>query len=1016
MAANEQEAQIKDVINRLQEPVPDLPTLLDLLCGPLDALHLLPPPFRIYCVHAISNDVPAVVKHLPALQRAILQVVFPTWDQVLLDENAVLLAMQYFCPDAFFFALDTAGAVALHAFSTILSCPIDKFSVRILSRLAKEYPIDRLHAAVFAKPGASCGPSRYSIDWDDCLKNYFAIPSKVANALEGHGLPQELEFTTYMIQACVRTEVLIYSLSKTSQGDESPDLTSLFIKLANNGLFPSLASSTPVSFFDATLTQIRGRLIEDSSGRYSSKWSSVLHSIPSALTQNNVFTSLFLALSEPQQLLDDSSFSRGAVHREAVLLCQLCGPLVPSENMWETVIAVITSRNWTEGHARIFVCWAAISQKQSKGGEGLSQFMMRILEVWSTSNHIKHSLLSRHQYYTALLALAVSYFPAGSTEVTSVAMSPAFISAIGKYISHLDQNVRRCGMLVAEIVAAQAGKKLDFGDWDGELDGRSWARQLRTLCARRDVDVDPLVPELRSGLDETIPHGLEAEHDPRSRAATESLVASSHREPSIIVTQSGYDSDDSLTGYQSSNSSRSPSPTQSELDELERDPTLRIGEKKILRPVYLAQLAEMVRSPGGTKPPEPAEEVNKLRMALDTGEELIRKKRNYGTELKENAVSLVYGFVGLQDNYDLPEFEIKRQRIANALVACCPQVVAPCVIEEFFKNQYSVQQRYVMLNALAMGARELASLPITSKELQPLSDPKMSFPSKMLPPAAHQKYISASRNGGTMQDLVESITSLAVGKTQDSSQAIPATVMRERQLRTRKPAAVAQVLSSSTGRQTGSDSSKATTFTDVASEYFIMPFINRFWLFLQTERTREERTAHRETLHQYRGAGTGLVLSPAVLTHFLRSLTILIHAAQNAPQWLSIITPNALELALALSARSILTPSDVAKDEDGENGEEDEASVLTSALELVLIVLDGSLDLDRGRSLSLENTTLLLGVNDWAEKVFAILDKGVLLKGGGGAQEIKLRRALSGVLLKINEITSTWGRSMVDIR
>lgn len=44
---------------------------------------------------------------------------------------------------------------------------------------------------------------------------------------------------------------------------------------------------------------------------------------------------------------------------------------------------------------------------------------------------------------------------------------------------------------------------------------------------------------------------------------------------------------------------------------------------------------------------------------------------------EENAVNLTYGFVGLQDNFDLEDFDDKRQDILNALVACCPRKTAP---------------------------------------------------------------------------------------------------------------------------------------------------------------------------------------------------------------------------------------------------------------------------------------------------------------------------------------------------
>jgi telomere length regulation protein len=70
---------------------------------------------------------------------------------------------------------------------------------------------------------------------------------------------------------------------------------------------------------------------------------------------------------------------------------------------------------------------------------------------------------------------------------------------------------------------------------------------------------------------------------------------------------------------------------------------------------------------------------------------------------------------------------------------------------------------------------------------------------------------------------------------------------------------------------------KRTTYTEVAAEYFIMPLINRFWLFLREEQMREERRAHRS---KYHGAGTGLILNPMVLSQFLRTLDVLVNAGQ----------------------------------------------------------------------------------------------------------------------------------------
>lgn len=188
-------------------------------------------------------------------------------------------------------------------------------------------------------------------------------------------------------------------------------------------------------------------------------------------------------------------------------------------------------------------------------------------------------------------------------------------------------------MLVAEEVARASGKTLDFADWDGNADGRDWCRQLRRLIKRRDSDAD-----------EDLVTSLEEQSQPKDTKVEEIIdeivspaaahPAASSRKPLIETNPSGYDSDDSLTGYASQpSSSRSPSPTPSELEEIEKDPTLRVTESKVARPVYLAQLGEMVRPTSGVKANGDEDEPKRIEVALDVAEELIRRKRDYGTEL-----------------------------------------------------------------------------------------------------------------------------------------------------------------------------------------------------------------------------------------------------------------------------------------------------------------------------------------------------------------------------------------------
>lgn len=325
------------------------------------------------------------------------------------------------------------------------------------------------------------------------------------------------------------------------------------------------------------------------------------------------------------------------------------------------------------------------------------------------------------------------------------------------------------------------------------------------------------------------------------------------------------------------------------------------------------------------------------------------------------------------------------------------------LIEEFFKNQYSVDQRYVALNALALGARELASLPVPESRVP--AD-RIAFPSKMLPRRLHQKYLTAGDD--LLPSLIEDISRKALDSAKAPVFENNPSLVREKALRIKRPSGISEV--SRLDKLATPAQPKRTTFTEVAAEYFIAPLINRFWLFLREEQTREERTSHLGGRAKYHGAGTGLILNPLVLSQFLRTLAVLVNASQNALEWLAIIAPDSLELAITIGTRPVSSADE--NDEDGRQSTK-EASVICSALELALVVLDGSLDVDGGRSLGLEHTHLLLGANEWASKVFETLEKGIKIEGEGGAHEIRLKSVAAGVLLKADEVISKWGRSML---
>ena len=137
-------------------------------------------------------------------------------------------------------------------------------------------------------------------------------------------------------------------------------ITYLLTKLVNVGLFPPslpIARSQP-SFFHTSLPSIRRRLKLDNSKPYSDYWSAMILAIPSGHTLQSILTSVFASLLVIESSTDTAPTSRARVKQEASLLNGLIGLITPDKpELWEIGTSLLTSRDWPESHARIFVCW-----------------------------------------------------------------------------------------------------------------------------------------------------------------------------------------------------------------------------------------------------------------------------------------------------------------------------------------------------------------------------------------------------------------------------------------------------------------------------------------------------------------------------------------------------------------------------------------------------------------------------------------------------------------------------------
>ena len=331
-----------------------------------------------------------------------------------------------------------------------------------------------------------------------------------------------------------------------------------------------------------------------------------------------------------------------------------------------------------------------------------------------------------------------------------------------------------------------------------------------------------------------------------------------------------------------------------------------------------------------------------------------------------------------------------------------------------------------MLSSLAIGARELAGLPTilpsassTSKRVPEYRQESDLFPSQRLPGKLHQHFLSASQASndartkqiqnereniaeaqleqpGTphLDAVQQSITDLALSDTKASAeQAIPE-AGREKLLTVRatktkilKPVSLAKA-SSAIAANNDNAAHQSASFATLATETFVIPLMNRFWLYMRDVATSPQQVYSKVGPYAGGLAGVPAVLEPLLLSKFLSTLAVLLDAGRNSPHFLAVLAPEALELVLAIRHAS----------------NDHSPEVEDAALQLTLIVLDASIAIDSGRTLARDFGKVTWQVKDWAEAAWS--NKEQSQSSGKGEIMDSGRRAAAGVLLRLDQVVA----------
>ncbi len=137
-------------------------------------------------------------------------------------------------------------------------------------------------------------------------------------------------------------------------------------------------------------------------------------------------------------------------------------------------------------------------------------------------------------------------------------------------------------------------------------------------------------------------------------------------------------------------------------------------------------------------------------LALTTAAPLIRRKADFGSEVKDRCEELASIFVSLPDTFELDNFDELCLQAMIAILIARPKQMGPWYAHTFFSGDYSISQRASVLTTLGLGARELAGF---NREEQA----EKSFPTKTLPERLHKLYSDSSPITTVAQQLEQTM-------------------------------------------------------------------------------------------------------------------------------------------------------------------------------------------------------------------------------------------------------------------
>ncbi|KAF5705190.1 TEL2-like protein [Fusarium globosum] len=370
----------------------------------------------------------------------------------------------------------------------------------------------------------------------------------------------------------------------------------------------------------------------------------------------------------------------------------------------------------------------AVVAALARDREAITTVLEKSIAQFGDELYIRHSAMLQQDAHTQILLLAAGYVHRVSPmKLTLLMRVGTYMNTISNRIGSTQPRAQFLGLVVGESLSALIDDKKQRLDFKMEQTETEEAQQLKNLTKVSDP-VGPIDPILFDHAIETVPQkrkpSTPSEALQKKAKQKKKPVVTEPKPKAIIEEIDSSEEDDDLAPYSKD----------SDPEDSDDDATL-VQRNKPKPPVYIRDLISYFRD---------SESYDKQLFALQTAPILIRRKANYGTEVSFHADELAGLLVGIQDKFEIENFDDLRLHSMLALVVSQPKTMAPWFARTFFEGDYSLHQRTSILVTLGLSARELAGFEVSQYQSA------AAFPSKRLPEKMEQLYISSGNDSSSL--------------------------------------------------------------------------------------------------------------------------------------------------------------------------------------------------------------------------------------------------------------------------